>query len=188
MLKVSSSDEWLDCVINDMDTFLPQHATAEKKASGMALSLVSHYPDKSDIVKTMTDIAIEELAHFRDVLKLMQERNLLQCRDEKDGYVLQLRNHFRKGSEDYLMDRLLAGAIIEARGAERFGLIAETLPESKLKTFYKTITQSEERHHEVFISLARKYFDDEAINKRLDILLEIEARILEALPVRCTLH
>ncbi|MAA49517.1 MAG: tRNA-(ms[2]io[6]A)-hydroxylase, partial [Gammaproteobacteria bacterium] len=42
----ASPREWITCVLADFDAFLQDHASAEKKASGMALSMVSHYPDK----------------------------------------------------------------------------------------------------------------------------------------------
>ena len=35
----------------------------------------------------------------------------------------------------YLLDRLLIGSLVEARGCERFGLIAQALPDGPLKHF-----------------------------------------------------
>ena len=66
-----------------------------KKASGMAMSMLSHYPDKLDLVNAMVELAIEELAHFREVIKLMQHRHLQLGRDEKDPYIHALRKHPR---------------------------------------------------------------------------------------------
>ena len=37
----------------DFDSFLLDHAAAEKKASGMAISMLSHYPDKVELVAAM---------------------------------------------------------------------------------------------------------------------------------------
>ena len=72
-LRYQTPPHWAELVCTDLDRFLPDHAAAEKKASGMAISMVSHYPDRNRLVRTMTDIAIEELAHFRDVIRIMQD-------------------------------------------------------------------------------------------------------------------
>jgi len=188
-LRYQTPAQWAENIADNMDLFLPDHAAAEKKASGMALSMVSHYPDRDRLVKVMTDIAIEELAHFRDVVKIMQQRKLIQTPDEKDPYINLLRKEFRKESDLYMMDRLIIGGIVEARGAERFGMIRDALPDSDpLKTFYRTITQSEERHQDIFIELAYHYLSKPEVDQRLDELLDKEAAIVEALPIRCALH
>ena len=36
-----SSDDWLQCVLDDFDTFLIDHAANERKASAMAMSITS---------------------------------------------------------------------------------------------------------------------------------------------------
>jgi tRNA-(ms[2]io[6]A)-hydroxylase len=86
------------------------------------------------------------------------------------------------------MDRLLVAGIIEARGAERFGLVADALPEGRLRRFYRSITQSEEGHEALFIELADLYFDPAETRLRLDELLDIEADIIARLPLRPALH
>ena len=187
-LKSTSSNSWLQAVLTHFDLFLTDHAAAEKKASGMALSMVSHYPDKIELVKTMTDIAIEELVHFKQVVQLMTERNIQLKADEKDSYVNQLRQHFRKGTDWYFLDRLIVGAIVEARGCERFSLISECLTDEKLKKYYRAISQSEQKHYQIFMDLAYLYFDKQNVDERVDELLHIEADILARLPIRATLH
>jgi tRNA-(ms[2]io[6]A)-hydroxylase len=66
-LKYQTPKAWVDAVLNDFDTFLTDHAAAEKKASGMAMSMISHYPDRKSVVKAMADLAIEELIHFKQI-------------------------------------------------------------------------------------------------------------------------
>lgn len=188
VLRVATSSEWTKIVINDFNHFLNDHAQAEKKASGMAMSMLSHYPDKPELVSAMIDLSIEELAHFREVIKLMQSRGLPLGSDEKDPYVNQIRQHMRKGSEVYMLDRLLTAAIIEARGCERFGLIAKHHPDTDLRHFYQLIADSEAKHHLLFIDLASRYFSANDIETRLDELLDIEATIVESLPLRAALH
>lgn len=188
ILRFNTSQAWLDAVMSDFDAFLPDHAAAEKKAAGMAMSMISHYPDRPELVSTMSDICLEETAHFREVVKLMLNRNLTLTADTKDAYVNKLRKQMRQGTDVYLMDRLLIGGIIEARGCERFGLIAQALEAGELKDFYIAITESEARHEEVFIDLAKRYFSADLVEQRLDELLDIEARICSELPPRAALH
>lgn len=187
-LKYTTPPQWTQAVLTDFDAFLSDHAAAEKKASGMAMSMVSHYPDKTDIVREMTDIAVEELVHFKQVIRLMLQRGVTPSPDEKDPYIHQLRKLFRQGTELFLLDRLLIAGIIEARGYERFSLIADALSSGKEKQFYQAIAKSEAKHSEVFIELAQNYFSADEIRQRLEELLEQEAQICAQLPIRAALH
>ena len=187
-LKYETPVIWAEGVVAAMDEFLPDHAAAEKKASSMAMTMVSHYPDKPELVMAMIDLAIEELNHYRAVVKLMNKWGLRLLPDEKDPYVNRLRRAFRDGKEHYFLDRLLIGGIVEARGAERFGLVADALPAGKLQRFYRVITQSEEGHEALFMQLAELYFDPAEVRLRLNELLVIEADIVRDLPLRPMLH
>jgi len=187
-LRFNTPKAWVDTVLADFDQFLLDHAAAEKKASGMAVSMLSHYPDKKNLVIAMADLAIEEMSHYREVVKLIHQRGHITGKDEKDPYVIEFRKHLRNGKEEYFLDRLLVGGIIEARGAERFGLIAEAVEDQQLKQFYQSITRSEERHNDLMVELALEYFNQEEVESRLDELLAIEANICEALPIRACLH
>jgi tRNA 2-(methylsulfanyl)-N6-isopentenyladenosine37 hydroxylase len=187
-LKHSSSQSWLKTVLGDFDQFLVDHASCEKKASGMAISMISHYPDKPILVKAMLDLAIEELSHFRDVMDILIARGLESGADQKDYYVNQLHKAMGQGSEAYLLDRLLIASIVEARGAERFGMIANALSDGRLKTFYSSIAESENQHYKLFLSLAEQHCDPSLITPRLVELLDIEANIIQQLPDRPALH
>jgi tRNA-(ms[2]io[6]A)-hydroxylase len=187
-LLYQTCDDWTKTVLADFDSFLQDHAAAEKKASGMAISMLSHYPDRLELVAAMADLAIEELTHYREVVKWLHRRGQLTTADGKDPYVIEFRKAIRGQSEAYLLDRLLTASIIEARGAERFGLVAEALEPGGLKTFYQSITRSEQRHYELFLDLARIYIDPAVVATRWQELLEIEAGIVAALPHRAALH
>ncbi|WP_086933014.1 tRNA-(ms[2]io[6]A)-hydroxylase [Agarilytica rhodophyticola] len=187
-LRYHTSEDWTQTVIEHFDDFLIDHAAAEKKASGMAISMLSHYPDKPELVKAMIDLSIEEMTHFREVVKIMTNRGLMLAPDTKDAYVLQLRKLMRKGSLEYFLDRLVIAGVIEARGCERFGLVAEALPEGELKRFYIAITESESRHENLFIDLAIRYFPEQTVNSRLDEILDHEAQICSSLPIVAALH
>jgi tRNA 2-(methylsulfanyl)-N6-isopentenyladenosine37 hydroxylase len=187
-LAYQTPEQWTVPVLEDFDSFLLDHAAAEKKASGMAVSMLSHYPDKIALVAAMADLAIEEMTHYREVVKIIHQRGNITSRDEKDPYVVEFRKALRTGRDEYFLDRLLIGGIIESRGAERFGLVAQALEPGMLKNFYTSITRSEERHQDLMVDLAHLYFPPTTIEIRLRELLEIEAAIVEKLPFRAALH
>ena len=154
----------------------------------MAISMLSHYPDRVELVSAMADLAVEELTHYREVVKWIHRRGLVTAADQKDPYVLEFRKSIRQGREAYLLDRLLTASIIEARGAERFALVAEALEHGALKSFYQSIARSEQRHYTLFLDLAGRYIDQAVIARRWDELLAIEADIVRKLPIRAALH
>jgi tRNA-(ms[2]io[6]A)-hydroxylase len=178
---------WIEAVMNDFDSFLQDHASCEKKASGMALNIASHYPDQPHLLTAMVDLAVEELTHYREVVRLMLERGIQPGADTRDPYVRSLNELIRRG-EHYLLDRLLIAAIVEYRGSERFGLIARVLEDDPLATFYRAITESEARHWQLFIELAETCCGAEKIPTRLAELCELEAELITALPFRAALH
>ena len=187
-LKYHTPFAWTEAVLADFDGFLQDHAAAEKKASGMAMSMLSHYPDRRMLVKEMTDLALEEMIHFKEVVKLLLARDIDLADDKKDTYVKEIRKVFRNGREVFLMDRLLVAAVIEARGHERFSLVAKALSEGEEKDFYIAIAASEEKHKNLFVVLAYEYFDKTEVDVRLEEILVEEAKICEQLPFRAALH
>lgn len=187
-LRYATPPEWTTAVLADFDAFMQDHAAAEKKASGMAISMLSHYPDRTELVAAMADLAVEELVHYREVVKWLHQRGQLTTADCKDPYVGAFRDVIRRGRDVYLLDRLLTASIIEARGAERFALVADALEEGPLQRFYASIARSEERHFELFLHLAARYFDESMIAARWHTLLDIEADIVRSLPLRAALH
>lgn len=187
-LAFATPAAWVETVLADFDRFLQDHAAAEKKAAGMAVSMLSHYPDRTALVEAMADLAVEEMTHYREVVKILHARGQLTAADHKDAYVVDFRRHIRKGPDRYFLDQLLVGGIIEARGAERFALIAEALEPGPLKRFYRSIARSEQRHLQLFVDLAREYFPAGAVEDRLGELIAVEAQIARELPVRPALH
>jgi tRNA-(ms[2]io[6]A)-hydroxylase len=187
-LKIPTVPAWTEAVLRDFDSFLTDHANCERKASGSAMNMVSHYPDRKELVSAMIGLAREELRHFSEVYRHMAQRGLILGADAKDPYIQRLSREYRKGSDAYFLDRLLVAGILEARGCERFGLIASALPAGPLKGFYRDITRSEARHQDLFVRLALLYFDQAPVEARLGELLEAEARIVADLPPRAALH
>lgn len=188
-LACESSPEWVQAVMNDFDSFLQDHANCERKASNMALSLIAKYPDRLEIIPELIETAVEELEHFRDVYAVMQERGLPLAKElTPDMYVNQLLTLLRTSSLERFMDRLLLGSVIECRGAERFKLVWEALPDGDLKKFYHRLWASEAKHGNIFVKMALNYFDETIVYKRLDELMQAEAAILQSLPLKAALH
>ncbi|ATC96860.1 tRNA-(ms[2]io[6]A)-hydroxylase [Pseudoalteromonas tunicata] len=187
-LKYHTPFSWTEAVLADFDAFLQDHAAAEKKASGMAVSMLSHYPDREKLVRAMTDLALEELIHFKQVIKIIYARGAILGDDKKDLYISEIRKLFRRGRDEFLLDRLLVAGVIEARGYERFSLVAQALPAGKEKTFYEAIAKSEAKHKDLFVELAYDYFDKAVVDLRLEEILSAEAEICAQLPFRAALH
>ena len=188
-LTVPSKREWITAVMDDFDAFLQDHADCERKASGMALSLVAKYPNRVEIIPELIETSVEELEHFRDVYAIMQQRGIqLNHSIPKDLYIQQLIKICRDGREERFMDRLLLASLVETRGAERFKLVYEALDDQELKHFYHQLWASEARHGEVFVRMALNYFEEEPVYKRLEEMKALEGEILNDLEIRPALH
>ena len=187
-LKCKTDPQWIEVVMKDFDSFLIDHAANERKASTLAMSMVVHYPDKDDIVREMIDLAMEEMAHFREVIKIMLKRGLQQIPDKTNFYIGSFMKAMRKDPIHYLLDRLLMFSIVEKRGAERFGIVGEALTEPKIKDFYQRLAAAEYRHYELFISLAHKYYPKDEVQNRLLELLKVEADIVTKCPFKAAVH
>lgn len=187
-LRYLTPPEWFQTVSANFDAFLIDHAACERKASGTALSLVAHYPNRPALVSAMIDMAIEELDHFRQVSQIIAKRGLMLGPDTKSPYMGQMQKLLRTDPEGYFLDRLLVIGVVEARGCERFGILAKELPAGELKDFYLEITRSEARHHGLFVRLAKLYFPPEQIDVRLDEILDRESEIIQTLPLRAAVH
>lgn len=190
---VDSPDRWLQAVLEDFPAFLCDHASCEKKASGMALNIASHYPDRPVLVRAMSELAVEELSHWREVTRILLDQGIRPRADDRDPYVHALQGLIRKGPEAYLLDRLLIAAIIERRGAERFGRIGEALAETAspfagLSAFYRALAASESRHWETFLYLATTEFEGSVVSARFHALHAAESDIMRDLPARPRLH
>ncbi|MEL6194609.1 MAG: tRNA-(ms[2]io[6]A)-hydroxylase [Bacteroidota bacterium] len=188
-LVVASPKGWIEAVLGDFDAFLLDHANCERKASSMAMSFVAKYPDRVEIIPELIETAIEELEHFRDVYKIIEERGLkLPAQMTEDTYMKQLLAACRHGREDRFMDRMLLASVVECRGAERFRMVYQNLPEGELKKFYHRLWASEAKHGHIFVKMLLHYFERDPVYKRLDELIEVEANILYSLELKPALH
>ena len=187
-LRVPTAPAWSAVVLDSFDAFLLDHAANERKASASAMSMVAHYPDRSELVRRCIGLAIEELTHFQQVHARLEARGLTLGPDTRSVYLRRLTEQFRDGSEEYFLDRLLTAGVVEARGCERFGIVAGALASGELKDFYRELARSEVRHHELYVELARLYFDGAAVGQRLDEILDAEAEVIAGLPLRAALY
>ena len=188
-LESESPAGWIKAVMADFDSFLIDHAHCERKASAMAMSLVAKYPDRLEIIPELIDTAVEELEHFRSVYEVMQSRGIaLPHEIPGDPYVKALVDYCRSGREERFLDRLLVASVVECRGAERFRLVYEALPEGDLKKFYHELWASEAKHGHIFVKMALNYFDENEVYSRLKEINLQESRILAALPLKAALH
>mgnify|MGYP006274548287 CR=1 FL=1 len=188
-LEKESSREWIGAVISDFNSFLQDHADCERKASAMAMSFVAKYPDRIEIIPELIETSIEELEHFRQVYRIMEARGIkLSHEIGQDMYVKQLLDHCRSGREERFMDRLLLASLVETRGAERFRLVYENLQDKELKDFYHMLWASEAKHGEIFIKMALNYFDENSVYTRLQEMTQVEAGVLDSLPIKAALH
>ncbi len=187
-LHNTTSDEWIEAANRDSASVLCDHAHCEKKAATMAISLLNRYPEKSKLVEQMAELAEEEMGHFRLVLKEMSARGITLTRDIGDRYAQQLHQHIRTQEPFRLLDMLIVCSLIEARSCERFQLLSRSVEDEELRTFYRSLLESEARHRTVFLSLARLYFPSEEVSIRLDELEAAEASIVASLQHQPVMH
>ena len=187
-LREPTDPRWVESVLGDMDAFLVDHAACERKASATAMNFVVRYPDRTEILDPMIALAREELEHFHQVYRLIEARKLRMPPDTKDKYAEGLLAQVRTGRDERFLDRMLVFAVMEARGCERFGLVADGHPDPDLAAFYTDLTMAEAQHHGLFLRLAREYFAPDVVQTRLDEFLETEAQVVDSLPLRPALH
>lgn len=188
-LRHATPRTWIDVVLSDISAFLQDHAANERKVSGSALWIAAHFPDDTAVVEAMIELATEELAHFRQVYALLRRRGLGLGQDSPDPYMGRVHKLLRRNVvREHLLDRLLTGAIVEARGHERFAMLAPALADAELGAFYRRLVAAEARHRETFLNLALGSFARTTVESRLDQLLDAEAEIARSLPLRPALH
>jgi len=180
-LKFETETSWAEIAKNDLQQILTDHAFAEQKAASNAVSIIINYSEETELVKAMSDIAIEEMEHFRMVHQLMIERNMVLGREQKNDYAKHLHGFFIKTKDrtDALIQRLLIAALIEARSCERFKVFSENLNDKELSDFYKDLMISEATHYKIFLGFAREYQDRAIVDKKWQSLLEYEADFMK---------
>ncbi|MFZ5471571.1 MAG: tRNA-(ms[2]io[6]A)-hydroxylase [Myxococcota bacterium] len=188
LLRCATDPSWLPLALSQLDAVLSDHAHCEKKAAANALSMLQAYPEVEGLPAQMARLAREESAHLARVLALMERRGIKLRRDAGDPYAQGLQALVRTSQLERRLDRLLVAAIIEARSCERLALLAQGFADAELRRFYAELAQSEDGHQELFFRLAAQAHTPAQAQARLEELLDAEAALLGALPIRAAIH
>jgi tRNA-(ms[2]io[6]A)-hydroxylase len=189
-LKFETETSWAEIAENDLQQILTDHAFAEQKAASNAVSIIINYSEETQMVQAMSEIAIEEMEHFKMVHELMIARGMVLGREQKNDYAKHLHGFFTKTNDrtDALIQRLLIAALIEARSCERFKVFSENLDDKELSDFYKELMISEANHYTTFLGFARKYQDRKIVDKKWDDLLAYEAEFMKNRGKKAKVH
>lgn len=189
-LKLPTDPRWANLAEKNIEEILIDHAWCEQKAATMAISLIVTNPDKTELINEMTDLAREEMGHFKMVMDKLKQYGYSLGPQRPDEYVKKLSTFFPKGGSrtDGLVHALLVAALIEARSCERFRLLSEHLQDKDLAQFYYNLMKSEAGHYTMFLRFARTYEDVEKVNKKWQALLEFEAQVMQELGTHESIH
>ena len=190
ILRAPTPTAWVEHAAVHWDELLLDHANCEKKAASTALALMFAYPDDRRLAAALSRLAREELRHFEAVQRMMEALGVEHRRQEPGRYATGLRAATRTSQPERKLDLLLIGALIEARSAERFQLLAPRLPEP-LAEFYASLERSEARHFELYLHLAHERDDSVrqcGLSGRFAELAAIEAELATAPDSRFRFH
>jgi tRNA 2-(methylsulfanyl)-N6-isopentenyladenosine37 hydroxylase len=189
-LKLATDPRWIALVEKDLSEILSDHAWCEQKAASNAISCMVSYSDYPDLVEEMIRIAQEEISHFDLVHKELKKRNLSLATERKDPYVGDLLAFMKKGGsrEQQFVERMLVAAMIEARSCERFRMLSDKISDPELRTFYRSLMESEADHYTTFISFARKYGTGIDVDARWKEYLLFEGELMTRYGKGPTMH
>ena len=166
---------WVEDALAHLPELLQDHANCEKKAASTALALMFAYPEDRPLGSALSRLAREELRHFEQVLRAMTLLGLPFARQRPGRYAQQLRRAVRSSDPGRKLDLLLTGALIEARSAERFALLAPHLS-PPLARLYADLAGAEARHFSLYVGFARAAAPQEW-RARLEALALREAQL-----------
>lgn len=187
-LETPTSQAWVEQALANLDVILLDHAQCERKAAGVAMSLINRYPSDAELVKALTAIAQEELAHFAQVNQWLEHRHIPFGPLPPPPYGAALRQQVRGDEPHRQLDVLLVSALIEARSHERLGLLGQHCPDPELAQFYRSLMASEARHYGVYWVLATGRFPRAEVEGRLAELAAEESEILVRLHPQPRIH
>ena len=144
-LRVPTPEAWLKSAISNADLLLIDHANCEKKAASTAMSLLYRYVEKPRLLQRLSRLAREELRHFEQVARVIEERGIAYRHVSASRYAGALKKMVRSHEPQRLVDTLLVASVIEARSCERFALLADVV-DVQLAGLYRSLLDSEKRH------------------------------------------
>jgi len=188
-LHCETPQQWLDRVIVNLDTLLIDHANCEKKAASTAINLMFRYDCLPDICYRMSRLAREELRHYEQVLKIINNRGIKLRPVTPSRYAGGMHKVLAKFEPQRLPELLMIGSIIEARSCERFAQVIPILHsenENDLAKFYRGLLASEARHFQHYLELAEHYWKTKKLtdktgirfSEKLNQYLSIEAELI----------
>jgi tRNA 2-(methylsulfanyl)-N6-isopentenyladenosine37 hydroxylase len=175
ILRAPTPCAWIEAAVGRWPELLLDHANCEKKAASTALALMFTYPEDQPLMLVLSRLAREELRHFEQVQAAMRTLGVAFTRQRPGRYAHALRGMLRTSDPGRKLDLLLTAALIEARSAERFVLLAPRLAQP-LARLYQTLALSEARHFELYVGLARRAAPD-GWQQRLETLAAREAEL-----------
>ena len=180
-LQFETETSWAEIAKADLSQILTDHAFLEQKAASNAVSIIINYSEETELVKEMSNIAIEEMQHFKMVHLLMVKRDMVLGREQKNDYAIKLQKFFTKTHDRTiaLVQRLLVAALIEARSCERFKVFSKNMEDVELSKFYKNLMISEANHYTTFLTLARSYQDRSIVDEKWNALVAFEAALMK---------
>ncbi len=178
-LEVKTPERWVDEACGRLPELLLDHANCELKAASTALALIYRYPERRALADRMSRLAREELRHFEQVMRMLDDFAVPFEKLTASRYASGLNAAVRANEPERLLDKLLVGALIEARSCERFAALAPKLP-ARLAEFYRGLLASEARHFEHYLAFARSEtaVDAATLEGRLAELKSIEAELV----------
>ncbi len=187
-LQQPTSPDWIQQALANLDTILLDHSHCERKAAGVALNLMFRYPSSTQLVRSLTAIAQEELEHFEQVNQILEQRGIPLRPLPPPPYGAGLNKQIRPQEPERMLDSLLVSALIEARSHERLGLLASHCLDANLARFYRGLMASEARHYGIYWTLADTYFERSVVNQRLAELAIAESQLLATLHPEPRIH
>lgn len=180
---------WGELAAANLPAFLADHAVCERMVASYALSLVALYPNDAELVDEVAGLAAEEVHHLRRVLAILHRRGLPAAGRRPNPWAQALRERIELGREPWTkVDRLLFGALVEARSCERFTRLLEVLDDADVERLLWDLGPAEKRHWELFHRLAGREVAGEALAERWRGWLEFEASLARNAGVAPTVH
>ena len=175
ILRSPTPQAWVVDAVANWPELIVDHANCEKKAASSALALMFAYPEDQALVLGLSRLAREELRHYEQVVRAMAALGVPFTRQRPGRYAQELRALLSSSEPARKLDLLLCGALIEARSAERFSLLAPRMPRP-LAALYAGLAVSEARHFELYIGFAQDC-DPAQWRRRLSELAAHEAHL-----------
>lgn len=162
---------------------------SELKGKNIALTPIKSHPDchyGQDMVDKMVLLIREELHHFYQVFEIIENNNIPYEPIAASRYARGMISKVRTSEPEALIDKLVIGALIEARSCERFAKIAPFLNPA-IGKFYISLLRSEARHYQDYLLLAEQVSDKD-ISDRIDYFTSIEAKLIQSPDTDFKLH